>query len=127
MQKKQKIYIIVTIIAALAAIAFGTLSGISFGNKGKQNSLPVQRADNIYKAVRDGDIYVESDTDGKIYCVDANEPDAQKWEYSRNDVTEGAIAPSVNCLNIAKGTVYAAYGDRYIISFDVTSGAVLNC
>ena len=127
MQKKQKIYIIVTIIAALAAIAFGTLSGISFGNKGKQNSLPVQRADNIYKAVRDGDIYVESDTDGKIYCVDANKPDAQKWEYSRNDVTEGAIAPSVNCLNIAKGVVYAAYGDRYIISFDVTSGAVLNC
>lgn len=127
MQKKQKIFIIITIIAALSAIAFATLSGISFVNKGRRNSLPVRCVDNIYKAVRDGDIYVESDTNGKIYCFDANEPDSQKWEYSRDDVTEGAIAPSVNCLHVGNGAVYAAYGDRYIISFDVTSGEVLNC
>ena len=108
MQKKQKIFIIITIIAALSAIAFATLSGISFVNKGRRNSLPVRCVDNIYKAVRDGDIYVESDTNGKIYCFDANEPDSQKWEYSRNDVTEGAIAPSVNCLHVGDGAVYAA-------------------
>ena len=87
MQKKHKIFIIITIIAALSAIAFATLSGISFVNKGRRNSLPVRCVDNIYKAFRDGDIYVESDTNGKIYCFDANEPDSQKWEYSRNDVT----------------------------------------
>lgn len=127
MQKKQKIIIISAVISVVLALVFITLATVSSGNRNKRGEFAVPVADNIYKIVWDGDVYVESDAEGNVYCYDATNPDEPLWQYDKRDTAEGAIAPSVNCLSVAGNSVLVGYGDRYILSFDKTSGNVLNC